>query len=141
MLIYLSDEVLKSFLLLVRFYTKDVLIVLYSVLLFITLFHPPKKNALYLTVNVFSTKVLTGDTIFYVYYWRQDRHVTWSSEPREGLASCSSCSAKGLPSFLSYFKTLSVGPAPESNPRPLALKPHALRTELTLPRLGSRRRQ
>ena len=138
MLIYLSDEVLKSFLLLVRFYTKDVLIVLYSFLLFITLFHPPKKNALYLTVNLFSTKVLIGDTIFYVYYWRQDRHATWSSEPREGLASCS---AKGLPSFLSYFKTLSVGPAPESNPRPLALKLHALRTELTLPRLGSRRRQ
>ena len=25
-----------------------------------------KKKALYLSVNVFSTKVLTGDTIFYV---------------------------------------------------------------------------
>ena len=25
-----------------------------------------KKNALYLSVNVFSTKVLFGDTIFYV---------------------------------------------------------------------------
>ena len=30
----------------------------------------------------------------------------WSSEPREGLAACS---AKGVPSFLSYFKTLSTG--------------------------------
>ena len=26
-----------------------------------------KKNAFYLSVNVFSTKVLIGDTIFYVY--------------------------------------------------------------------------
>ena len=31
----------------------------------------------------------------------------WSSEPREGLAACS---AKGVPSLLSYFKTLSIGP-------------------------------
>ena len=65
------------------------------------------KKALYLSVNVFSTKVLIGDTIFYVSYWRRDRHFTWSSEPREGLACCS---AKGVPSFLSYFKTLSIAP-------------------------------
>ena len=32
----------------------------------------------------------------------------WSSEPHEGLAVCR---AKAVPSFLSYFKTLSVGPA------------------------------
>ena len=32
----------------------------------------------------------------------------WSFEPSEGLAACS---AKGVPSFLSYFKTLSIGPA------------------------------
>ena len=63
----------------------------------------------YLSVNVFSTKVLIGDTIFYVSNWRRDRHFTWSSEPREGLACCS---AKGVPSFLGYFKTLSIGPAP-----------------------------
>ena len=37
----------------------------------------------------------------------------WSSEPREGLAACS---AKEVPSFLSYFKTLSNGPAPEIEP-------------------------
>ena len=30
----------------------------------------------------------------------------WSSEPREGLATCGT---KGVPSFLSYFKTLSIG--------------------------------
>ena len=31
----------------------------------------------------------------------------WSSEPREGLAAYR---AKEVPSFLSYFKTLSIGP-------------------------------
>ena len=37
----------------------------------------------------------------------------WSSKPREGLAICR---AKAVPSFLSYFKTLSVGPAPGIEP-------------------------
>ena len=41
-----------------------------------------KKTALYLSVNVFSRKVLFGDTIF-----TRDRHFTWSSEAREGLAA------------------------------------------------------
>ena len=72
-----------------------------------------KKNALYLSVNVFSTEVLIGDTIFYVSYWRRDRHFTWSSEPRESLAACST---KVVPSFLSYFKTLSIGQAPGFEP-------------------------
>ena len=40
-------------------------------------------------------------------------HFTWSSEPREGLACCS---AKGVPSFLGYFKTLSIGPVPGIEP-------------------------
>ena len=66
-----------------------------------------------MSVNVFSTEVLIGDTIFYVSEWRRDRHFTWSSEPREGLAACS---AKEVPSFLSHFKTLSNGPAPEIEP-------------------------
>ena len=71
-------------------------------------------GALYLSVNVFSTKVPTGPGhYFYVSYWRRDRHFTWSSEQREGLAICS---AKEVPSFLSYFKTLSIGPAPEIEP-------------------------
>ena len=61
-----------------------------------------------LSVNVFSTKVLIGDTIFYVSNWRRDRHVTWSSDPRQGLAACT---AEGVPSLLTYFKTLSIGPA------------------------------
>ena len=72
-----------------------------------------KKKELYLGVNVFSTKVLIGDTIFYVSNWTRDRHFTWSYEPREGLACCS---AKGVPSFLGYFKTLSIGPAPGIEP-------------------------
>ena len=54
-----------------------------------------------------ASKVLIEDTIFYVSNWRRDRHFTWSSEPREGLAVCR---AKEVPSFLSYFKTLSIGP-------------------------------
>ena len=32
----------------------------------------------------------------------------WSSDPHEGVAACS---AKVVSSFLSYFKTLSIGPA------------------------------
>ena len=62
-----------------------------------------------MSVNVFSTEVLIGDTIFYVSYYRRNRHFTWSSEPRESLAACST---KVVPSSLSYFKTLSIGPAP-----------------------------
>ena len=56
---------------------------------------------LYLSVNAFSTWVLIGDTIFTspTGDW-MDRYFTWSPEPREGLATCS---AKGVPSFLSYF--------------------------------------
>ena len=72
-----------------------------------------KKNVLYLSVNAFSTKVLIGGHYINVSYWRRDRHFTWSSEPREGLAICR---AKALPSFLSYFKTLSIGPTPGIKP-------------------------
>ena len=72
-----------------------------------------KKDALYSSVNVFSTKVLIGDTLFYVSNWRRDRHFPWSSEPREGLAACT---AKGVTSLLSYFETLSIGPTPGIEP-------------------------
>ena len=61
-----------------------------------------KKNTLYLSVNVFSTVLLIGD-----------RHSTWSSEPREGLAICR---AKAVLSFFSHFKTLRVGPVPGIEP-------------------------
>ena len=46
-----------------------------------------------LNVNALRTKVLIGDTSFTS---PTDRHFAWSSEPREGLATCS---AKGVPYF------------------------------------------
>ena len=84
------------------------LVALYSIVLtkyflIVIVSKSEKKCTFYLSVNV-----LIGDTIFYISNWRQDRHFTWSSEPREGLACCS---AKGAPSFLGYFKILSIGPA------------------------------
>ena len=74
-----------------------------------------KSNGLYLSVNVFSTKVLIRDTILTSLTGdgRRDHHFTSSSEPRDCPAACS---AKGVPSFLSYFKTLSVGPTPGIEP-------------------------
>ena len=45
------------------------------------------------------------------------------------------CRAMEVPSFLSYFKTLSIVPARESNPQPPALQSSALPTDLNLPRL------
>ena len=60
------------------------LLVFFSVTIYLERFRPiklikqnkqnRKKKALYLSVNVFSMKVLTGDTIFYVSLWRQDCH-------------------------------------------------------------------
>ena len=67
-----------------------------------------KKNAIYLSVNVFNRRVLFGNTIF-----TRDRHFTWSSEPREGLA------AYRLKEYLHIsviFKTLSIGPPPGIEP-------------------------
>ena len=59
-----------------------------------------KNNALSLSVIVFSTEVLTGDTIL-TSPTGDGTAFTWSSEPREGLAACS---AKGVPSFLSFVR-------------------------------------
>ena len=74
---------------------------------------------------------------FYVSNLRRDHHFTWSSEPREGPAACSAkgvySTAAVVYSFLSLFKTLSIGPAEESNPRPSALQSTVLATELLLP--------
>ena len=87
-----------------------------------------KKNALYLSVNVFSTKVLIGYTIL----TPPTRAETDILRPREGLAACS---AKGVPSFLSYFKTLSIVPAPGIEPTTsCSAVTRTLQTELTLPR-------
>ena len=66
-------------------------------------------------------------TLFLRLLLETGRHLTWSSESREGLAICR---AKAVPSFLSYFKTLSIVPTQESNPRPPALQSSALPTEL-----------
>ena len=82
-----------------------------------------QENARYLSVKVFSMKLLLNwGRCFYVFSWRRDRHFTWSSEPREGLAACS---AKGVPSFLSYFKTLSCS-RPGNRTRDLPLFSQAL---------------
>ena len=86
-----------------------------------------------LSVNVFSSKVLIGDTIIYVCYWRRDRHFARSSEPREGLPVCR---AKGVHLYLHFSVILRPGLVirpRESNPRPSSLLSNALPTELTLP--------
>ena len=68
----------------------------------------------FICVNVFSAKVLIEDTTFT--YPTRDRtacHFMWSSESSEGLAECS---AWEVLSFLSYFKILSIDPAPGIEP-------------------------
>ena len=60
-------------------------------------------KVLSLSINVFSTKVIIEDTIF-------------TSPSGDGTAilrghQSHAKVAKGVPSFLSYFKTLSIGPA------------------------------
>ena len=65
-----------------------------------------KINALYLSVKVFSTKVLIRENIF-------------TSPTGDGTAilrGLAACSVKEVPWFLSYFKTLSIGPAPGIEP-------------------------
>ena len=52
--------------------------------------------------------VLIGDSIFLRLLLNTDRHFTRSSVPRKDQAVCR---AKIIISFLSYFKTLSIGPA------------------------------
>ena len=70
------------------------------------------QNALYLSVNVFSTKVLIGDTTFTSP--TGDGTAIFRGHPSHGRTSRLQC--KGVPSFLSYFKTLSMGPAPGIEP-------------------------
>ena len=74
-----------------------------------------KKETHFIWVNFyFSTKVQIEETTFTsptgdgtaIFF-------TWSSEPSEGLAVCT---AKAVPSFLSYLRTLSIGPAQEIEP-------------------------
>ena len=72
-----------------------------------------KKKALYLSVKCIKHESANWGHYIYVSYWRRDRHFTWSSEPWEGPAACR---AKAVPSFLSYFKTVSIVPAPGIEP-------------------------
>ena len=58
-------------------------------------------------------KAQKSDDRSYASYWKRNRHFTWSSEPRQGQAVCR---AKAAPSFFSYLKTLSIGPAPGIGP-------------------------
>ena len=67
----------------------------------------------------YSTKVLIRYIIFTSSPGDGTAILHGSSVPREGLAACS---GKGVPSFLSYFKTMSISPAPEIEPRPSALQ-------------------
>ena len=76
-------------------------------------------STVYFILAILRTDLWSQRT-FYVSKWKRDRRFTWSSEPREGLAACT---AKEVPSFLSYFKTLSNGPAPD--PLPPALQSSA----------------
>ena len=50
--------------------------------------HPSKNNALYLSVKVFSTKVLIEENDFTSHSaWRREYHFAWSTESREALAN------------------------------------------------------
>ena len=88
------------------------------------------KNTPYLSVNVFSTKAPIGDTIFtsptgdgtailrgHPSHARRSRHLQ----------------GKAVPLFLSYFKTLGIGPAPGiESATDTALQSSALPPELIL---------
>ena len=64
------------------------------------------NNALYLSVNVLSLKlIIFWGPFFYISYWTKARHFTWSSEPCKGLAVCK---AMVVPSMFSHFKTVSI---------------------------------
>ena len=81
-----------------------------------------QEKSTFFSVNVFSKKVLIGYTIFTSPSRDGTSISTGSSKPREGAAVCS---AKAVPSFLSYLKNLRIGPALQSSVLP---------TELILPR-------
>ena len=67
----------------------------------------------FIWVSMFLARKYQSRHYFYVSYLRPDRHFTWSSEPRQDLAARK---ANEVPSFLSIFKTLSIGLAPRIEP-------------------------
>ena len=58
-----------------------------------------EKSALDLSADVIKHDSTIWGHYIYVSSWRRDRHFTWSSEPREGLATGRT---KTVPSFLSW---------------------------------------
>ena len=78
----------------------------------------------FILVSMYLERKYQRGHCFYVSYWRRDRHFTWSSEPPNGLAAHT---AKGVPSFLSQFKTLSVGPVSGIEPATTATSRSAVK--------------
>ena len=70
-------------------------------------------------------------TLFLRLLLKTDRHFTRSSEPRQGLATCTATGVQ-VPPFLSYFKTLRIGPAPGIEPVTARSAVKRSTTELTL---------
>ena len=64
---------------------------------------------MYLALNDY---LIIGDTIF----MSPTGHQTAILRGHPTDAKVVACSAKGIPSFLSYFKTLSIGPVPRIKP-------------------------
>ena len=74
-----------------------------------------KKDPLYFSFNVFSPKVIIGDSIFKPP--TGDGAAILRGHPSHSKVSLSVGSAKAIPSFLSYFfKTLSFSRAPRIEP-------------------------
>ena len=67
----------------------------------------------FIWVSMYLARKYWLGTLFLRILLERDCHFTWSSEPRQCLAACR---AKGLPSFLTYFETLSIGPVPGIEP-------------------------
>ena len=94
-------------------------------------FNKTKKNALYLSVNIFSTKVLNGDTIFTSP--NEDGTAILRGHPSHAKDSPLAVKRKYVHFSLILRPSVMVRPR-ESNPRPPALQSNALPTELILPR-------
>ena len=73
-----------------------------------------KKKALYRECHCIEHESTNWRHYISISYWRRDHHCTWSLKPCKGLAVI--CKAKAVSSFLSYFKALIIGPAPDIEP-------------------------
>ena len=94
-----------------------------------------KKGTFYLSVNVFSTKVLNGDTVFLLLLMETGPpfYVVIRATERSRRLQCKGSTYLH---FSVIFKTLSIGPAPGIEPATShsAVK-RSILTELILPRL------